>query len=77
MGAKREEDRVKIHKVWPTSDGFEALVEGSRLYLVRVGRTVECSCPDFVYRRGRAGEYCKHVRALLDHLVEEERYWRS
>lgn len=47
-------------------------VDGEHSYEVTIedGHAVACTCPDFEYRRARAGEACKHVaRVALSEAV--------
>ena len=42
--------------------------------------TNACSCPDYEFRKSRAGSHCKHQEALLDALAlvyQTVRQWRT
>ena len=45
---------------WPPLGVSATKPEPARYYT----STEACSCPDFVYRRMRAKQYCKHQKAL-------------
>lgn len=71
-GSSERTARVAIKQFSP--DRVELLSLDSGLtYTVRIhdGGHAECSCPDYFYRRRRAGAWCKHIKALHQELREE------
>jgi hypothetical protein len=71
-GSSERTARVAIKQFSP--DRVELLSFDSGLsYTVRIhdGGHAECTCPDFFFRRRRAGAWCKHIRALHQALREE------
>jgi hypothetical protein len=71
-GSSERTARVAIKQFSP--DRIELLsFDSGQSYTVRInnGGSAECSCPDFYFRRRRAGAWCKHVKALHQELKWE------
>jgi hypothetical protein len=71
-GSSERTARVAIKQFSP--DRVELLsFDSGQTYTVRIhdGGHAECSCPDYFFRRRRAGAWCKHIKALHQGLREE------
>jgi hypothetical protein len=71
-GSSERTARVAIKQFSP--DRIELLsLDSGQSYTVRIhdGGHVECTCPDFFYRRRKIGAWCKHIKALHQELREE------
>jgi hypothetical protein len=71
-GSSERTARIAIKQFSP--DRVELLSSDSgQFYTVRIhdGGNAECSCPDFFYRRRKAGAWCKHIKALHQELKWE------
>jgi hypothetical protein len=62
----------------PRRDGEVVVIDlthrgkGETSIVVLRGRIGSCTCPDYVYRRRKTGEPCKHIqhaRSLMDELA--------
>jgi hypothetical protein len=70
-GSSERTARVAIKRFTP--DRVELLSFDSGLsYTVRIhdGGHVECTCPDFFFRRRKIGAWCKHIKALHQFVRE-------
>jgi hypothetical protein len=71
-GSSERTARVAIKQFCP--DRVELLsFDSGQSYTVRIhdGGHVECTCPDYFFRRRKIGAWCKHIKALHQELKEE------
>jgi hypothetical protein len=67
-------------KLVPEQEEFEIQSQSGKTYKITVmdrgrGRNFHCSCPDYAFRRRKAGTYCKHIAEWLkkkEHPVADE-----
>ena len=71
-GSSERTARIGIKQFSP--DRVELLsLDSGQTYTVRIHNDghVECTCPDYFYRRRKVGAWCKHIKALHQGLREE------